>query len=266
MDCDTYHELIVGDLDGTLSSSERDAVGAHLERCAVCRNARALEAEFAAHLRRGSRLIEPPRDVQARVRAALARAAAEPDSTRPTAMRMLAGAAAVVVVATLLLALARPGASGALDPMTEDYGWAAMGRLPLDLATDDPAELARFFDGSRRFGFSAVVLDLRPAGYRLLGGAIRERRGVVYAVSVYRRGADLVVCHRFRDTEPGGAVAGRFVPRYLRARGLGFWVTRRAGVICCLTSGVPRQQLERGVLALVRRPPGRRATRSAVGC
>jgi anti-sigma factor RsiW len=71
MDCDRYHELIVADVDGTLSLGEREAVWAHLDACAVCGKARALEAKFAAHLRRGPRLVQTPQAVQDRLRAAL---------------------------------------------------------------------------------------------------------------------------------------------------------------------------------------------------
>jgi anti-sigma factor RsiW len=71
MGCDTYHELIVADIDGTLSPRERESVRTHLATCPGCRNARALEAEFAAHLRRGPRLVEAPQAVQDRLRAAV---------------------------------------------------------------------------------------------------------------------------------------------------------------------------------------------------
>ncbi len=77
MDCDGYRELIVADVDGTLSPGERKAVRAHLDACAVCRKPRALEAQFVAHLRRGPRLVEAPQAVQDRLRAALG-------SARPT--------------------------------------------------------------------------------------------------------------------------------------------------------------------------------------
>ena len=73
MDCDGYHELILADLDDTLSASERDAVRAHLAGCALCRSARALEAELGARLRRVRHRIETPPAVQERLRVALVR-------------------------------------------------------------------------------------------------------------------------------------------------------------------------------------------------
>ncbi|MBI3769470.1 MAG: zf-HC2 domain-containing protein [Deltaproteobacteria bacterium] len=82
MDCDTYHELIVADIDGTLSPRERKSVRMHLDACPVCRNARVLEAEFAAHLRRGPRLVEAPQAVQDRLRAAIGSATRAPPPRR----------------------------------------------------------------------------------------------------------------------------------------------------------------------------------------
>ena len=246
MDCDTYHELIVADLDDTLSPSERETVRAHLDGCVVCRNARALEAEFAAHLRRGPRLVETPPAVQERLRVALTRAELRPPS--PLRPRLLAAAAAAVLLGALALGVLRPAGADFIGPVTDDFGLASTAHLPLDVTTGDPAVLARFFDGSGRFGFSASVFDLESAGYRLVGGAIREHHGVVYAVSVYARASEIVLCHRFRDPE-GDAGRDVAIRRYLRTRGMGTWVTRHAGVVCCLTSRMPPDEFARLVPA-----------------
>ncbi len=247
MDCDTYHELIVADLDDTLSASERETVRAHLDRCAVCRNARALEAEFVAHLRRIPRLVETPAAVQERLRAALRRETAAP--ARAPGPRPLTLAAGAVVLALVALALLWPPGVDPLGAVADDYHLAEAAHLPLDVATGDPAVLARYFDGSGRFAFPASVFDLRRAGYRLLGGAIRVRHGVVFAVSVYERDGQIVVCHRFRDLErrPGSAVAER---RYAWSGDLGTWIMRRGGVVCCVTGRGAPEELERVVGAV----------------
>ena len=242
MDCDTYHELIVADLDDTLSPSERETVRAHLDDCVVCRNARALEAEFAAHLRRGPRLVEAPVAVQERLRVALTRETLRPPPLiRP---RTLAAAAAVVLLGAHMLGLLRPAGADFIGPVTDDYRLAAAARLPLDVTTSDPGVLARYFDDSGRFAFAASVFDLRPAGYRLVGGAIREHHGAVFAVSVYEHDGEIVICHRFRDPE-GDAGSDVAIRRHLRTHDLGTWITRHAGVVCCLTSQMPPEKFER---------------------
>jgi anti-sigma factor RsiW len=255
MDCDTYHELIVADVDGMLSPSERESVRMHLDACVVCRNARALEAEFAAHLRRGPRLVEAPQPVQDRLRAALARAAvASPPAT--TVLRVSAAAAALLVAVTLLATVLRPMTPRFARLVGDDYRLAAAARLPLDRATAEPAELARYFDGSRRFAFAASVFDLRPAGFRLLGGAIRERDGVVFAVSVYERDGTVVVCHRF--AAPSGAAASGSVAaephghrRHFSVGDVGVWVIREGAVVCALTTDMAPGEFARTVLATI---------------
>ncbi|HEY2386847.1 MAG TPA: zf-HC2 domain-containing protein [Candidatus Binatia bacterium] len=242
MDCDTYHELIVADLDDTLSPSERETVRAHLEDCTICRNARALEAEFLAHLRRVPRLVETPTAVQERLRVALRREAmAAPPSARP---RILAIAAAFCVLAALAAGLWSSPGVDYIGSVTDDYRLAAASRLPLDVTTGDPNALARYFHTSRRFTFPPPVSDLRAFGYRLVGGAIRERRGVVFAVIVYERDGEIVVCHRFHDVE-GRTRLDIALRRYERAGDVGTWITRRAGVVSCLTGRLPPEELER---------------------
>jgi len=93
MDCDGYHELILADLEGDLPPDESAQVAAHLAGCMPCRNARALEAEFAVLLRRPSRIVTTPDPVRQRVLAALAGATHEPRALRrfglPAAVALL---------------------------------------------------------------------------------------------------------------------------------------------------------------------------------
>ena len=249
MDCDTYHELMVADLDGTLSASERDAANVHLDTCTVCRNARALEAEFAAYLRRGTRLVETPHPVRERLLAALASAVAEPSARPRTMPATFAIAAALVLGITMLFALVRPTVTDFLDPVRDDYLAAAASTLPLDVETSDPADLARYYDASHRFDFPAVVMDLSPREYRLLGGTIREHRGVVYAVTVYDHEGDKVLCHRFREQGLARSRPAVALRSYMRARELSLRVTRSGGVVCCLSSRMSPDEFERTVLA-----------------
>jgi len=188
------------------------------------------------------RLVETPSAVQERLRVALRRETmAHPPIARP---RTLAVAAALCVLGALAVGLWSPPGVDYLGSVADDYRLAAASRLPLDVTTGDPAVLARYFAGSGRFAFPPPVSDLRSAGYRLLGGAIRERRGVVLAVSVYERDGEIVVCHRFHDVEgsPRGDTALR---SYQRAGDVGTWITRRGGVVSCVTSRLPPDQLER---------------------
>jgi anti-sigma factor RsiW len=252
MDCDTYHELIVADLDGTLSASERDAVIAHLDRCTVCRNARALEAEFAAHLRRPTRIVETPALVRARLLAALGSAGAPatraPRRTMPAALAL---GAALLLGVTIVLALARPTTSDFADAVRDDYLAADRGTLRLDVETSDPAELARYFDASHRFEFPVAVMNFAGSGYRLVGGTVRAHGGIPYAVAVYDRDGDKVLCHRFRDRPPATSQPAA-LRSYMQAGELSLRVTHTGGVVCCLTSRMSADEFERTVVATAR--------------
>jgi anti-sigma factor RsiW len=252
MDCDTYHELIVADLDGTLSASERDAVNAHLDACTTCRNARALEAEFASRLRRPARIVETPPPVRERLLAALASAGTtRTGASRRTMPAAFAVAAASVLGITVLRAVARPPNRDFVESVRADYAAADRGALPLDIETSDPAELARYFDASHRFDFPASVIDLAAGGYHLRGGTVRAHGGVAYAVAVYEHDGDTVVCHRFRDqarARPEPAA----MRSYVQAGELSLRITRSGGVVCCLSSRMSPDEFERTVLAAAR--------------
>ena len=103
MDCAGYHELILADLDGHLPPDESAEVAAHLAGCIPCRNARALEAEFAALLRRPSRIVTTPEPVRERVLAALAGATSAPRPLR----RFGLPATAVLLAVSLAFVLLR---------------------------------------------------------------------------------------------------------------------------------------------------------------
>jgi anti-sigma factor (TIGR02949 family) len=244
MDCAAYRDLVVADVHGALSPDEARAARGHVAECADCRNARALELEVGAMLRRPRRIQQAPPHLRERVVAALARLEA---ATAAARRRRLAGAAAVaagVLAALVLLSLLRPARADFVDPIGYDYRTVVAGRFALDVETADPGELARHFDAAGRFDFPAHVLDMRAAGYRLVGGAVREHDGRRFAVAVYERQGAYVVCHRFRD-----AAAGAPAGAYYRRGEVSLHVRRAGGVVCCLTTTMPRADFERAVLA-----------------
>jgi hypothetical protein len=100
-----YEELISASLTGDLSAAERSELEAHLGDCAICR---ATMAAFGEQRRMvgGLRHVQPPRDLNARVRGAIAAGAAQPWWRRPPAMIAgITGAASVVAGALLALVI-----------------------------------------------------------------------------------------------------------------------------------------------------------------
>ena len=102
MDCAGYRDLMVADVHEALSPREASAVRDHLATCAECRNARALEVEVGALLRRPSSIHEAPPQLRARVVAALAEVEV---ATRAARWRRLAGVATIAAVGLAALAL-----------------------------------------------------------------------------------------------------------------------------------------------------------------
>jgi hypothetical protein len=100
---DRYEELISASLSGDLSAAEQAALEAHLHDCAICR---ATMSAFGEQRRMvgGLRHVQPPRDLNARVRGAIAAGAAIPWWRRPVAIVAgITGGAAVVAGALLAL-------------------------------------------------------------------------------------------------------------------------------------------------------------------
>jgi hypothetical protein len=100
-----YEELISASLSGDLSAAEQSELEAHLRDCVVCR---ATMSAFGEQRRMvgGLRHVEPPRDLNARVRGAIAAGAALPWWRRPTAViAAITGGAAVVAGALLALVI-----------------------------------------------------------------------------------------------------------------------------------------------------------------
>lgn len=244
MDCARYRELVVADLDGVLPVAEASAAAMHLAGCAACRDARALEAEFGTLLRQASRIVATPAPVKERVLAALA--GASPAARRPALLHRASVVAVALAAIALLLAVMRPREARWMGSVHEDYRLAAAAHLSLQVRTDDPRTLERYFDDSGRFDFPAQVMDLRSAGYQLLGGAVREDGGLTFAVSVYAGQGDIVVCHRFRAPQAERSAEGR---AYVRRAGLWVRVARAGGVICCLSTRMEPDEFERRVVA-----------------
>jgi hypothetical protein len=102
---DRHEELMSASLSGDLSAAEQSELEAHLRVCAICR---ATLSAFGEQRRMvgGLRHVQPPRDLNARVRGAIAAGAALPWWRRPVAIIAgITGGAAVVAGALLALVI-----------------------------------------------------------------------------------------------------------------------------------------------------------------
>ncbi|MEW6297366.1 MAG: zf-HC2 domain-containing protein [Thermodesulfobacteriota bacterium] len=208
MNCETYQDLVAAHVDGVLTAAERQEVEAHLSTCAHCQRVFAEEKRFhAAFVAR--RLIVPvPAEVEQRLHSALcAESEVRPpvwkrlgswlEASLPRA-RVVAGlAAAGLLLALLLPRLFSPDHVPDLLSHAVDYYQAATaGRTALTYATDDPHALETTLNNSGRLDFRTRVIDFRPAGYRLRGGAITRMQDHPAALTVYEGDDAPIICLR----------------------------------------------------------------------
>jgi anti-sigma factor RsiW len=180
---DELHDLV----DGRLGPAEQARAEAHLAECAECRRER--EAIARVKNAAASALVsrEVPDDLAAHAIALLDREDRERIGKggkpgRPRMASFAYVAAAVAALIAIALYFARPRDLPSL--VAGDYTRFRAGEMTLEVETNDPAELEKFF-AQRGVGFPTRVLDLRMMGYRLAGGRVltdgtRKRAFFVY--------------------------------------------------------------------------------------
>ena len=208
MNCETYQDLIAAHVDGVLTPAERQEAEAHLGTCEQCRRLFAEEQRFRVAFAARRLVVPVPAEVEQRLHLALV---AERGPQRPLWQRVgdwlgasrwfprvaVGLAVAGLFIALLLPRLFRSAPVPDLLPQAVDYYQAAIeGRIALAYTTDDPHTLEVAFNSSGQLDFRTHVIDFRPAGYRLKGGAIEHRQDHPAALIVYEGDDDPIVCLR----------------------------------------------------------------------
>lgn len=180
--CDAFRRLISPYLDGELVEEDRADFEAHVGGCAACRQSLEDEREVVDALQRGARPVPPaPRELRARVDRMLA------DAQLPNAAASRWGGP--LVIAASLVAIAVVGAtllqrSSALPPRgltafasvaADTHLRHARGQLPLEVRSDVPADVSRFFEGRVPFHLALPDYPVGPGErkpYHLDGGRL----------------------------------------------------------------------------------------------
>ena len=224
--CDSLRRLISPYLDGELLGEDRADFEAHVRGCAACRASLEQEHAVVLAVQESLPLYQAPASLRERV-AELARAApaapAAPASPRSagngrSAWRALAAAASLVALALAAAALLRapgstppPRAAGAFASLAVDTHLRhARGQLPLEVRSEAPAEVSRFFDG--RVPFHLTLPDYpvergERKPYRLVGGRLVAFDGDYSAYVAYQmdeRPLSLLVTSAERVKPEGG--------------------------------------------------------------
>ncbi len=242
-------------LDGRLPAERRAAAEQHLTRCQRCQRELDALRRVKAAVREDLPERAVPPDVVARVSAALAveaggRLARRHRATRFPWRRAILGLSLATAVA-LVVVLARRGGSDLVGAAAQDFASYRAASLPLQLETEDPRALERFFAGGR-VPFATRVFDFGMMGYRLAGGQVHRLARRLSALFVYENEhGRLVVCQMYQgrlselpreaeEREHGGI---RF--RIYRRAGLTLVFWHEASVVCVLvTDGDPEEAVQ----------------------
>jgi len=251
MNCETYQDLVAAHVDGMLSPLEKREVEQHLTTCPQCQRLFVEESRFhAAFVAR--RLIVPvPNEVEARLRTALGAAVTPTLSWRTRLFaslsqpRLAFGLVTAGLVIALLLSrlFFRDQEPAWFHQAVDAYQTTTEGHPSFTYQTDNPQELEHAFNSSGQLDFVTHVLDLQPAGYRIIGGYILHGQGHPVAIVLYRGKEGSIVCLRQRGTTPPMPTGSEGMKeQYLYTQaGYTFSFVQFADHFCTLITRLPRE-------------------------
>ena len=248
MRCERYHDNLNPLLDGEIGAEERAATIAHLQDCPTCAHKYQRLQTLRHQLLVGR--VPMPRSLIHRVRARIAREAAEQPSRRPVPVarpilppRTIARARPWLRQAALMLFVCGVSAAGALswsrtanerELLTRDVVAAHVRGLlqgnAVQVASLDTHTVKPWFAG--RLDFTPVVKDLAAQGFRLAGGRLDYVGGRRVAVLVYTRQLHQISVFTWPasgEVSPIRAAPDGFNVLCWRHAGMAFWAISDLG-------------------------------------
>ena len=239
--CLEYRDWVAADVDGVLAD-DAEQVHRHLAGCESCRRLREHQLAIRELLRSRSLEQPAPHGLRTRVRARL-----EEESqgivaaTRWRLRARWAGfaiAAAVAAVAVMLWNRNAPFA-----PLIESYDLASRGALEITFPTSEPTALETYYRERHDGGIPEHVIDLSAAGFRLIGGVLKDFPERKARLSVYSDGTNVIVCdYQFAKSFPF-ALPASGEPVFFSRRGVNFCARRMGKEVCLLATRVPMNRL-----------------------
>jgi anti-sigma factor (TIGR02949 family) len=216
--CDSFRRLVSAYLDGELVEEDRVAFEAHVSGCPACQRSLDDEREVVDALQRAARPVPPAPDaLRARVDRMLSEAQrpSGPVSRWGAPLVVAASIVAVGLVAAALLqrsSATAPRAGNAFATLAADTHLRhARGQLPLEVRSDVPADVSRFFEGRVPFHFELPDYPVGPGErklYHLDGGRLVAFEDDYIAYVAYRmegRPISLLVTTADRVRPEGGS-------------------------------------------------------------
>jgi len=170
MNCDEATWLLDAYIDGELELTQHLDLEVHLAACTKCKNTAEAAINFGFWIRINMPVYNAPPKLKARIRAALRKES----GSQPDFRRLLAMAAAIVVLG-LLLALARIAASQGtgqelIAEAVSDHSRSLLDNHLLDITSPDRHAVKPWF--TEKLHYPPPIADLTQAGYKLVGGRL----------------------------------------------------------------------------------------------
>jgi len=209
--------LVSAYVDGELIGDERAAFEAHVAACEPCRVALEAERTVVATVRGVKPLPDAPAELRARVEGLLVRRPAARRTAWPAVLvaGVLLGALGVMVGSRYRsrpLAPELRAASSFASAAADVHLRYARGQLPLEVRSDQPRELSRWFAGRVPFQLTLPDYPVGPGEqkfYRLEGGRLVAFGGDYAAYIAYRmddQPVSLLVTSADRIRPEGGEI------------------------------------------------------------
>jgi hypothetical protein len=243
-------QYLSADIDGELTSAERQAVSSHLASCAACRQRQADERAFKTLLHQRIAVRAAPDELRQQIIAALDRedARGTPEPARRRRSRLWLGAVGVAAVAAAIAAIVLIGGIGPqpgnplLESVANDYLSAQRG-FASNSALSTQADLATAL--TMEFGYP-FIWDFSSVGLSLAGARIEHRpdgRSVIY--SLYKGKGRSILCVNARQFDyavpPGGQEFHGV--RFYQYRGLWIGIVSYGSVFCYFATRMSPQQM-----------------------
>jgi hypothetical protein len=240
VNCEAYLDCVAADVDGALDEAA-EAARLHLQGCLRCRVERERQQTVRDLLR--SRRLAPalPADVRGRVLGSLDEVSSRERRAR---QRRWIGVGALAAALALAVGGALWNRAGPLAPLVREYRLASRGALEMT-ATGSREELEDLYRRHGGEGIAAHVVDLSPAGFRLLGGLLDDFPGRRARITVYTDGENLVLCDFLRADRAEIEVPADGSPVFFRAGGLTFRARRVGDHVCVLATRMPLEAFRR---------------------
>ena len=190
MACAVFRQFVTAYVDGELVGEDRGAFEQHFASCRPCRQLLEDEQAVAGLLQQAKPSSVAPPALRARIEVL----AAKPPGTRFPRLVALAATLVLAMVAAFLAlgpsGRGRPEATSELASLAADTHLRyARGQLPLEVESERPDQISRFFSGRVPFRLALPDYPVGPGEqkfYRLRGGRLVSFKNDYAAYVAYR--------------------------------------------------------------------------------